>query len=83
MNTEEARALVTRLLGDIAPEADLSSLDAKAEMQMALDLDSLDMLNFISELSAAIGIDIPESDYGKIASLEGCLEYVTAAAPVA
>jgi len=41
-----------------------------------LDLDSMDVLNFVIGLHTAFGVDIPEADYAKLATLEGCLEYL-------
>ena len=43
-----------------------------------LDLDSMDFLNFVVGLHAALGVDIPEADYAKLATLDGCVEYLAA-----
>jgi acyl carrier protein len=43
-----------------------------------LDLYSMDLLNFIVALHAALGVEIPEADYPKLATLDGCVEYLAA-----
>ncbi len=76
MTRDEIRATVLRALGEIAPEADLASLAPDVEFREQLDLDSMDFLNFVVGLHAALGVDIPESDYPKLATLDGCVEYL-------
>lgn len=76
MNEEEARALLVRLLHGIAPEADVTVLDPRASMQEELDLDSMDFLNLVTALHEETGIDVPERDYPRLASVEGFVSYV-------
>ena len=66
------------LLRAIAPEADFVRLDPNADMRQALDIDSFDFLNFLIGLDEAIGVEIPEADYGKLVSLNDLLDYLTA-----
>jgi acyl carrier protein len=72
----ELRAAVLRVLGDIAPEADLASLRSDLAFREQLDLDSMDILNFVVGLHGALGVDIPEADYPKLATLDACVEYL-------
>jgi acyl carrier protein len=72
----ELRAAVLRVLGDIAPEADLTSLRSDLAFREQLDLDSMDILNFVVGLHGALGVDIPEADYPKLATLDACVEYL-------
>jgi acyl carrier protein len=67
-----------RVLGRIAPEADLSTLDHAADIRDQLDIDSVDFLNFVLGLHEELGIDVPEADYGKLRSLQGCIAYLSA-----
>ncbi len=64
------------LLSAIAPEADFARLDPNADMRQALDIDSFDFLNFLIGLDEAIGVEIPEADYGKLVSLNDLLDYL-------
>jgi acyl carrier protein len=76
MTQSELRDAVLRELAAVAPEADLKTLVATEDMREALDLDSMDVLRFATALHDRLGIDIPESDYAHIASVQGCVEYL-------
>jgi acyl carrier protein len=80
---DEIRATVLRALGDIAPEADLSAIKPDVNFRDQLDLDSMDVLNFVVALHAAFGVEVPEADYPRLATLESAIDYLAArAAPV-
>ena len=76
--TRPLRDLVLEVLASIAPEADLSRLDPREDLRDALEIDSMDLLHFAIGLHEQTGIDIPEADYPKIATLDGCLAYLGA-----
>ena len=78
MTHDEARRAIERVLARIAPEADLGGLDPRADLRETLDLDSMDFLNFVVGVHADTGLDVPESDYPKLATLAGCIAYLTA-----
>jgi acyl carrier protein len=80
MTRDEIRTTVLRALGEIAPEADLASLAPDIGLRDQLDLDSMDILNFVVGLHAALGVEIPESDYPKLATLDACVDYLAAEA---
>ena len=44
-----------------------------------LDIDSMDFLNFVIAMNERTGIEIPESDYGELATLTGCVTYLARA----
>lgn len=81
MTREKIRAIVLRALGDIAPEADLDALKPDLPFREQLDLDSMDLLNVVVALHAAVGVDIPEADYPRLATLDACVEYLAGRAP--
>ena len=76
MNATDTRALVANVLAGIAPEADLASVGEHEDLREALDLDSMDYLNFIIGLSQGSGVNIPESDYPKLFTLAGLTAYL-------
>ena len=80
MTGDEVRATVLRVLGEIAPEADLAALHADVGFRDQLDLDSMDLLNFVVGLHTALGVEIPEADYPKLSTLEACVDYLAAKA---
>jgi acyl carrier protein len=63
-------------LSDVAPEADLAHLDPGARLRDQLDLDSVDFLNFVVGVHARLGVDIPEADYPRLSTWDGCLSYL-------
>jgi acyl carrier protein len=83
VNTDQTRAAILDALSNVAPELDPASLDPRQDLRNQLDLDSMDFLNFVVGLHKAFGIDIPEADYRKLATLEGCVAYVATKMPVA
>jgi len=76
MSADEIIAGLKILLHRIAPEADLDGLDPSEELRQALDIDSFDYLNFLVALSERFGVEIPESDYGKVTTLESLTHYL-------
>jgi acyl carrier protein len=77
---QSMRNVVLQALARIAPEADLTSLDATGDIREQLDLDSVDFLNFVVALDNQLGVEVPEADYAKLRTLDGCLNYLAAAA---
>lgn len=78
MTAEELKALIFQLLGQIAPEADFSRLNPTRPIQGELDIDSFDFLNFLISLNEAIGVEVPEADYGEVATLNALIAYMLA-----
>jgi acyl carrier protein len=72
----DKRSMIVSLLGAIAPEADFAALSGDEDLREALDLDSIDFMNFIIALHERTGIDIPEADYPKLRTLDGAAAYV-------
>jgi len=81
MTRDEIRAAVLRVLGDVAPEAHLATLVPDVEIREQLDLDSMDLLNVLVGLHAALGVDVPETDYPKLQTLDACVDYLAARLP--
>jgi len=73
---DEIRKTIINILGGIAPEADFDLLEEDEELREALDIDSMDFLNFITGLHEATGVDIPEEDYAKLATLRDFIDYI-------
>jgi len=78
MSNTGIRGVVQEELSNIAPEADLARIDPAADLREALDIDSMDFLNFITAIHHRLGVDIPEADYRKLITLDGAVEYLTA-----
>jgi acyl carrier protein len=78
MTADEARGLIIGLMTEIAPDVDTSAIDASADLCDGIELDSMDFLNLITGISDSIGVEIPERDYPKLATLSGFISYLTA-----
>ena len=76
MNDADIRAIFQEEPGNIAPEMDLRKLDPSADLREALDIDSMDFLNFIIALHRRLGVDIAELDYPKLMTLNGAVTYL-------
>ncbi len=76
MTGEDLRDQVLRALRRIAPEADASRIDPDESLREQLDIDSMDFLNFLIALHEAVGVDIPESDYSRLATVRSIVEYL-------
>ena len=78
MNEPQIRALVADILAGIAPEADLAAVGDSEDLREALDLDSMDFLNFVIRLSQRSGVAIPEADAPRLTTLAGLVVYLSA-----
>jgi len=76
MNESDIKQAVFEALGEIAPELDPATFDTGAPLREEADLDSMDFLNFVVALHDRLGIDIPEADYAKLASVDDCAVYL-------
>ena len=78
MSAIDIRKVIQEELNNIAPEADIASVDPAADLREAIDIDSMDFLNFIIAIHRRLGVDIPEIDYPKLGTLNGALAYIDA-----
>lgn len=76
MTRDEVRRHVADALAEIAPEADLAAVDPAAPLRPQLDLDSMDFLRAMQGLHRRTGVEIPEADYGRVATLDALVAYV-------
>lgn len=75
-NHEQVNQAVKAALAEVAPEADTSSLDPRVNLRDQIELDSVDYLSFVTSLERRLGIRIPEGDYPRLSSLDGCRRYL-------
>jgi acyl carrier protein len=73
---EDIRRAVHATIESIAPDADVQRIRPDLPLRRQIDLDSMDWLNVITGLSARLSIEIPESDYGRLATLDSIVTYV-------
>lgn len=75
MDEQQVRAMAAEVLANLAPEADLGTVARSADLRDALDLDSMDFLNFIIGLSQRSGVNIPDADAPRLTTLDGIVRY--------
>jgi len=73
---DEIRNVVLSELERIAPEVDAGALDASRPLRDQVDLDSMDWLNFLIALHERTGVDIPESAYRRLTTLDAVVAYL-------
>jgi acyl carrier protein len=76
----DPNALVRAVVTEIAPDIDAAGLASGTRLQEDLELDSMDVLNVMAALSERTGVDIPEADYPRLATIGGAAEYLAARA---
>lgn len=78
MNAAAVRAGVLAELRRIAPELEETGIAAGKPLREQVDLDSMDWLNFIVALHERFKLEIPETDYARLATLDQTVAYLSA-----
>lgn len=80
MTTDRATLVTTvlTLLRSIAPELEPEALELARPLRQQVDLDSMDWLNFLVGLHQRLGVEIAESDYARLISLNDVVDYLQA-----
>jgi acyl carrier protein len=77
MTPAEIREEIIDILRDIAPDEDLSELQDEVAFREQLELDSMDFLDIVMELKKRYRVQIPEEEYGQLASMSSTVTYLT------
>jgi len=74
--TNEAikRAIIDQIL-EIAPDIEEGDIIPDKNIQRSLEIDSFDFLKILTALNEVFGVEVPESDYAKVDTLEHMSEY--------
>lgn len=76
MTREEIGETVLDIIRDIVPDEDCSDVAPDTSLREQLDLDSMDFLDIVMELRKQYGVEVPENDYPKLATLRSCVDYL-------
>ena len=74
--TPALREALQQCLSAIAPEARLDRIDPQVSLRAQLDLDSYDFLQLLIALHERLGVDVPESAYASVDSVDRLLAYL-------
>ncbi len=76
LSESQVKEVVLRVLNGIAPEVDIDSIHPNRDLRDQMDIDSVDFLNFVIGLHKGFGIEIPDADISKLATLNSCIDYL-------
>lgn len=76
MTNEEVKNVVIDIIIDVAPDEDVTGINADENLRDQLDLDSMDFLDIVMELRKRHKIEVPSEDYPRLATLNSCVEYL-------
>ena len=76
MSPEDVRQVVLDIIAEINPDEDLSAIDDEKTLREQIELDSMDFLDIVMELRRQHGVEVPEDDYGQLATMKSTVEYL-------
>jgi len=76
MNRDQIQSALLEIINDILPDEDLAKLDPDKKLRDQVGLDSMDFLDIVMELRKRYGIEVPEGDYPRLATLTSSLDYL-------
>jgi acyl carrier protein len=76
MDREQLARRILELLTTIAPDVEAESVIPGIAFRDQFDFDSMDTLNFAIALHREFGVDVPETDYSNLASIDRCVAYL-------
>jgi acyl carrier protein len=76
MDRAELARRVLALVTEIAPDVEAATVIPGIDFRDQFDFDSMDTLNFAIALHRELGVDVPETDYAQLASLDKCVAYL-------
>lgn len=60
---------------NIAPDIEEDEIEGDENIQESLEIDSFDFLQILTALNEDLGVEVPESDYDKVKTLNKMAEY--------
>ena len=76
MSQEQIRAMILRVLNDIAPNANTQVINPDVSFHDQIELDSIDFLRLMMSLEKETNVTIFDFDYPKLSTLKGCERYL-------
>ena len=77
MTADQIRQVILDILERIAPDEDLTGLEDARPFREQMELDSMDFLDIVMELRKRYRVQIPEEEYGQLASMDSTVSYLT------
>lgn len=77
MTQEQIKTAIIDQILTIAPDVDPSDIVPDKNIQRSLEIDSFDFLKILTALKEVLGIEVPESDYRQVDTLDHMAGYFT------
>ena len=81
MNPDAIRPQVLESLVAIAPEIEPDQIKPAKPLRNQVDLDSVDWLNFLISLHQRFGVDIPETEYARLRTIDDIVGFLAPRLP--
>jgi acyl carrier protein len=72
-----ARQIILDAIERIAPDVDAATLPLDVDFREEAELDSMDFLGVLTAVQEATGIEVPETDYAQIVSIDRFTDYLS------
>jgi acyl carrier protein len=77
MTDNDLMQTVRTALFAVAPDLEDETIDPGRRLRDQFEFDSMDFVRFMVELHRATGVNVPEKEYPKLESLDGCVTYLS------
>ncbi|MFA6930785.1 MAG: acyl carrier protein [Lentisphaeria bacterium] len=74
MTRAEISQAIINIVNEIVPDEDWSVLEPEENLRGKLE--SMDFLDVVMELRKQYGVEVPENEYGELATLQSCVNYL-------
>jgi acyl carrier protein len=81
MTPDQARTALQEAISHVVPGADLTGLAPDADVRDALELDSLDFVEVVEQLSGIVGFRIEDHEADALRTIDSAARFLTARAP--
>jgi len=75
MTKDEIRQKIIEQIYEIAPEHEGETIPENENLQRSLEIDSFDFLSLLTAMNDELGVEVPESDYSDVDTLEHMADY--------
>ena len=76
MNEDNIRTSIIEVLNKFVEPVDTATIDPNLTFHEQFEFDSIDFINFASLVGSTLQVEIPEEDYYRLATLNGCVDYL-------
>jgi acyl carrier protein len=75
MTNDQIKQVIIEQILEIAPDVNEDDIIPDKNIQRSLEIDSFDFLKILTALSEIVGVEVPESDYASVDTLEHMTDY--------